>query len=68
MLLYFFVVIISTEGFSGSAVVKNLPIIARDMRLILGSEKIPWSGKWQSTPVFLPAKFHGHRSLVGYSP
>ena len=24
--------------------------------------------KWQSTPGFLPGKFHGHRSLVGYSP
>ena len=24
--------------------------------------------KWQPTPVFLPRKFHGQRSLVGYSP
>ena len=24
--------------------------------------------KWQPTPVFLPGKFHGLRSLVGYSP
>ena len=23
--------------------------------------------KWQPTPVFLPAKFHGQRSLAGYS-
>ena len=23
--------------------------------------------KWQSTPVFLPGKFHGQKSLVGYS-
>ena len=30
--------------------------------------KIPWSGKWQHTPVFLPGKFHGQRSLAGYSP
>ena len=30
--------------------------------------KIPWSRKWQPTPVFLPQKFHGQRSLVGYSP
>ena len=30
--------------------------------------KIPWSRKWQSTPLFLPEKFHGQRSLVGYSP
>ena len=30
--------------------------------------KIPWKRKWQLTPVFLPGKFHGQRSLVGYSP
>jgi len=28
----------------------------------------PWRRKWQSTPVFLPRKFHGERSLMGYSP
>ena len=30
--------------------------------------KIPWSRKWQPTSVFLPGKFHGQRSLEGYSP
>jgi len=30
--------------------------------------KIPWRRKWQPTPVFLPGKSHGWRSLVGYSP
>ena len=30
--------------------------------------KISWRRKWQSTPVFLPGKFHENRSLVGYSP
>ena len=30
--------------------------------------KIPWRRKWQFTPVFLPRKSHGQRSLVGYSP
>ena len=29
--------------------------------------KIPWSRKWQHTPVFLPEEFHGQRSLAGYS-
>ena len=24
--------------------------------------------KWQPTPVFLPRKFHGQRSLEGYGP
>ena len=27
-----------------------------------------WRRKWQPTPVLLPRKFHGWRSLVGYSP
>ena len=30
--------------------------------------KIPWRKKWQPTPVLLPGKSHGWRSLVGYSP
>ena len=30
--------------------------------------KIPWRRAWQPTPGFLPAKSHGQRSLVGYSP
>ena len=30
--------------------------------------KIPWRRKWLSTPVFLPGKFHGQRSLAGFSP
>ena len=30
--------------------------------------KIPWSRKWLPTPVFLPGKSHGQRSLAGYSP
>ena len=29
---------------------------------------IPWRGKWQPTPVILPGKLHGQRSLEGYSP
>ena len=30
--------------------------------------KIPWSRKWQPTPVFLLRKSHGQRSLASYSP
>ena len=30
--------------------------------------KIPWSRKWQPTPVFLPGESHGQRGMVGYSP
>ena len=30
--------------------------------------KTPWRWKWQPTPVVLPRKSHGQRSLTGYSP
>ena len=30
--------------------------------------KIPWRRKLQPTPVFLPRKSHGQRSLASYSP
>ena len=29
--------------------------------------KIPWSRKWQPTPVFLPGKCHGQKNVAGYS-
>ena len=52
------------------SVVKESACNARDIGnavLILGSGRTP-EGKWQPTPVFLPEKFHGQRSLVGHSP
>ena len=55
----------------GGAVVKNLPANAgdaRDTKVNPWVKKFPWSRKWQPTPVFLPEKLHGQRSLVGYSP
>ena len=30
--------------------------------------KIPWRKKWQHFSIFLLGKFHGQRSLMGYSP
>ena len=30
--------------------------------------KIPWRKKWQPTPIFLPGKSIGQRSLADYSP
>ena len=50
--------------------VKNPPANAGDSRdggLIPGLG-IPCSRKWKSTSVFLPGKFNGQSSLVGYSP
>ena len=43
------------EGFPSGLVVKNL-------------SAIPWRRKWKPTPVFLPEKSHGQRSLAGYGP
>ena len=31
-------------------------------------EKSPWRREWQPTPLFLPGKSHGQRSLADYSP
>ena len=46
---------------------KNLPAMQETwVQSLVG--KIPWRRKWQPTPVFLPRKSHGQRSLVGYSP
>ena len=30
--------------------------------------KIPWGREWQSTPLLLPGKSHGERSLAGCNP
>ena len=50
-------------------VVKNMPANAGDRhRFDPWVWKIPWRRKWQPTPVLLPGKSHGQRSLVGYSP
>ena len=49
--------------------VKNLPANAGDTGDGFNTwvRKIPWSRKWQPTPVFLPGESHGQRSLVYYS-
>ena len=54
------------QGFPGGSVVNNPPANAGDVSLIPGSRRSP--GEGNGTPVFLPGKSHGHRSLVGYSP
>ena len=47
--------------------VKRLSTMQETWVRSLGRED-PWKRKWQSTPVLLPGKSHGQRSLVGYSP
>ena len=49
-------------GFPGGSVVMQ------KMQVHSWVGKIPQRRKWQAIPVFLPGKFHGQRSLVGYSP
>ena len=58
------------EGYPGGSVVKNHLPIQESWRATFSPwvGKIPWRRKWQPTPVFLPGKFHGQRSLAGYSP
>ena len=58
-----------TEGLLTSLVaqmVKHLPTMWKTRVQSLGWN-IFWRRKWQPTPVFLPGKSHGWRSLVGYS-
>ena len=51
--------------------VKNLPDNTGDRRdrreFNPYVRKIPWNRKRQPSPVFLPGKFQGQRSLEGYS-
>ena len=58
-------------GFPGGSAVKNPPSNAGDTGdtgSIPGSGTSPGGKKWQLSPVFLPGKSHGQRTLVGYSP
>ena len=55
-------------GFSVGSVVKNLPANAGDVDLIPGSGRSPGEGNGNPTPVFLPEKSCGQRSMAGYSP
>ena len=54
-------------------VVKNSPLLSRSKRhkrhrFSPGVGKISCRRAWQPTPVFLPWKSHGQRSMPGYSP
>ena len=54
-------------AFLGGSVMKNhLRCRRHGCKPLVG--KIPWRRKWQPTPVFLPGKSHGQRSLMGYNP
>ena len=53
------------KAFSGGSVAKHLPDNAENVASIPGWED-PRRRKWQLTPIFLPRKSHGQRSLAGY--
>ena len=61
----------SASGHEGASqlaqMVKSLPAMQGAFSNPWARE-IPWRREWRPTPVFLPGEFHGHRSLVGYSP
>ena len=55
--------------------IKGISQVAQWQRICLPSRrqgfkpcpgKLPWRRKWHPTPVFLPGKSHGQRSLMGY--
>ena len=56
------------RGFPGGSVVKNPPANNRRHGFSPWVEKIPWRRKRQPTPLFLPGKSYGQRSLTGCSP
>ena len=56
-----------TDGFLGGSVVKYLPAHAGDEGFIRGLRRSPGGGNGKiPTPVFLPEKSHGQRSLKVY--
>ena len=58
-------------SFTNDSMVKNLPVVQETQEMgvwTLGQED-PLEGVCNALPEkFLPEKFHGQRSLVGYSP
>ena len=61
----------STRGFPGGTSGKESTYKCRRRKrhvFVPWVWKISWRRAWQPTPVFLPGKSHGHRSLVDYSP
>ena len=62
-----YIPVLSIQGFPVSQMVENLPAMQETQVQSLGRED-PLEKEWQPTPVFLPEKTHGQRSLTGNSP
>ena len=56
----------NTMGFPGGLVDKESAYSA-DTQVQSLNGKDPWRRKWQPTPVFLPPKSHGQRTLMVHS-
>ena len=56
------------SGFPGGTSGKEPACQCRRCKFDALGQEDPWRRKWQPTPVFLPGKFHGQRSLGVYSP
>ena len=54
-------------GFPGGSDGKESACNAGDPGSIPELGRSPWRREWLPTSVFLPGKFQGYRSLVGYS-
>ena len=46
----------------------KIPILYKYDLITISHDSKPWNRKYQPTPVLLPGKIHGQRSLAGYSP
>ena len=55
-------------GFPDGSVVKNSSANAGDMQVKPLGQEDPLEEEMATTPVFLPRKSHGQRSLEGYGP
>jgi len=59
------------EAFPGGAVIKEPACQCRRLKRCWFNPwvgKLPWRRAWQSTPIFLPGKFHEQGILADYSP
>ena len=65
--LFIYRVPLSAWGFPGGASGKESACQHKRRGFHPWVRKIFWRRKWQSTPVLLPGKSHGQRSLAGYS-
>ena len=62
--------LVGESSFPGSSVVRNLPAVQETQEMwvqSLGQEDL-LEREMATTPVLLPGKSHGWRSMVGYSP